>query len=230
MSFDFDAAVSAPFRMQPGLRRIAEGAAQLTPNVAPERGTACHLREKLAVLQAFPTQALLSRDAFDAWPALDALARHAAQEHPQAFALDTMQWRAPILGWDVDQAGGVHELAPDRTPWPEAGGTCWRCPHGGDAALLSLAFAEDFAIIDGSDGTIPWLAVALPSLGASKWVARSPRCTRQWPTTGSSPARVSFRSMASNRPCLRSMSRCSRWRRPSPTLAAPRVCTMRWRR
>jgi hypothetical protein len=85
MSFDFDAAVSAPFHMQPGLRRLADGTAQLTPNVAPERGTACHVREKLAVLQAFPTQALLSRDGFDARPALDALARHAAQEHPQAF-------------------------------------------------------------------------------------------------------------------------------------------------
>ena len=29
--FDFDAAVSAPFRMQPGLRRLPAGSAQLTP-------------------------------------------------------------------------------------------------------------------------------------------------------------------------------------------------------
>jgi hypothetical protein len=29
--------------------------------------------------------------------------------------------------------------------------------------LLSLAFAEDFAVLDGRDATIPWLAVALPS-------------------------------------------------------------------
>jgi len=164
MSFDFDAAVSAPFRMQPGLRRLADGAAQLTPNIAPERGTACHLREKLAVLQAFATQALLSREGFDARPALDALARHAAQEQPHAFAIDATTWRAPILGWAVDDAGGVHELAPGATPWPEAGEclvalpTPWR-----RAVLLSLAFAEDFAIIDGVDATIPWLAVALPS-------------------------------------------------------------------
>ena len=34
MSFDFDAAVSAPFRMQPGPRRLAPGARQLTPNIA----------------------------------------------------------------------------------------------------------------------------------------------------------------------------------------------------
>ena len=29
--------------------------------------------------------------------------------------------------------------------------------------VARLAFAEDFAIIDGNDGTIPWLAVRLPS-------------------------------------------------------------------
>jgi len=163
-SFDFDAAFSAPFRMQPGLRRLADGASQLTPNVAPERGTACHLREKLAVLQAFPAQALLSRDGFDARPALDALAHHAAREHSQAFAIDTTTWRAPILGWAVDPAGSVHELEPGRTPWPEVGDCLLALPaHWRRATLLSLAFAEDFAIIDGSDATIPWLAVALPS-------------------------------------------------------------------
>jgi hypothetical protein len=139
MSFDFDAAVNAPVRMQPGLRRLADGASQLTPNVAPERGTACHLREKLAVLQAFPTQALLSRDAFDARPALDAQARHAARERPQAFALDTTLWRAPILGCAVAEAGGVHELAPGRTPWPEAMSRRrvaprWLAPPWGDGA------------------------------------------------------------------------------------------------
>src|SRR4051812_32428877 len=31
MPFDFDAAVSAPFRVQPGLRKIASGTPQLTP-------------------------------------------------------------------------------------------------------------------------------------------------------------------------------------------------------
>jgi hypothetical protein len=31
------------------------------------------------------------------------------------------------------------------------------------AALLALAFAEDFAVIDGATGRIPWLAVCLPS-------------------------------------------------------------------
>jgi hypothetical protein len=162
--FDFHAAVGAPFRRQPGLRRLVDGSAQLTPNIAPERGTARHLREKLAVLQAFPTQALVSRDGFDARPALDALAGHAAREQPQGFALDATHWRAPILGWAVDEAGAVDELAAGRTPWPEVGECLLALPaRWRRTALLSLAFAEDFAIIDGNDATIPWLAVALPS-------------------------------------------------------------------
>jgi hypothetical protein len=164
MPFDFDAAVSAPFRMQPGLRRIAPGATQLTPNIAPERGTACHLREKLAVFQAYPWQALLARQGFDAAPALNALGQHAASEQPQAFALAGGTWIAPILGWAVEPDGTLRELDPARTPWPEAGDclralpAAWRRP-----VLLSLAFAEDFAVLDASDATIPWLAVALPS-------------------------------------------------------------------
>src|SRR5215207_325300 len=164
MPFDFDAAVSAPFRMQPGLRRIAPGATQLTPNIAPERGTACHLREKLAVFQAYPWQALLARAGFDAAPALNALARHAAREQPQAFALDCSAWVAPILGWAVEPDGTMRELDRARTPWPEAGDCLRALPAGWRGpVLLSLAFAEDFAILDGSDATIPWLAVALPS-------------------------------------------------------------------
>jgi hypothetical protein len=92
------------------------------------------------------------------------LARHAAAEHPQALTVDGEMWSATILGWSVDASGGVHELRPARTPWPEAG-DCLRAlpPRWRRAALLSLAFAEDFAILDGNDATIPWLAVALPS-------------------------------------------------------------------
>ena len=31
MPFDFEHAVTAPFRMQPGLRKLAEGSVQFTP-------------------------------------------------------------------------------------------------------------------------------------------------------------------------------------------------------
>ncbi|MCW5631999.1 MAG: DUF3445 domain-containing protein [Rubrivivax sp.] len=160
MPFDFDAAVQSPFRMQPGLRRLAPGAPQLTPLAPGSR----HQREKLAVLSAFAPQALLKREGFDAGPALAALARHAAEEHPQAFSWDGAQAEAVHLGTAV-RGGEVRQTAPGRFGLGDEVLRCllglpveWRL-----AGLLSLAFAEDFAVVDARDGTIPWLAVALPS-------------------------------------------------------------------
>ena len=82
MSFDFEAAVGAPFRMQPGLRRMRPGSLHLTPSAAAQvrahepttLRSARLLRAKLAVLAAHPWQALLARTGFDASPGLDALA------------------------------------------------------------------------------------------------------------------------------------------------------------
>jgi len=160
MSFDFDAAVVAPFRMQPGLRRLAPGSPQLTPLAGGSR----HQREKLAVLSAFAPQALLARPGFDAAPALHALAAHAAAEHPDAFAWDGRRAEARWLGTAVED-DRVNQLA---TGAFGLGDEIARCLHPLPpgwrlAGLLSLAFAEDFAIVDGRDATIPWLAVALPS-------------------------------------------------------------------
>jgi dimethylamine monooxygenase subunit A len=157
MSFDFDAAVIAPFRMQPGLRRLAAGAKQLTPVGIESR----ELREKLAVLSCFAPQALLGAPEFDALPALHALAAQAAAEWPDDFAFNSDTARALRLGWSVrdDTALALDARAPAEV------GTClaslprgWRL-----AGLLSLAFAEDFAIVDAASATIPWLAVCLPS-------------------------------------------------------------------
>ena len=161
MAFDFDAAVSAPFRMQPGLRRLAAGSAQLTPLAPGSR----HQREKLAVLSAFWPQALLARDGFDAQPALSALLAHAAIEHPDAWAWDGSRAEARRLDTAVGPGGEVEQTATCRFG---LGDEVARCVRGLPAAwrqtgLLSLAFAEDFAIVDGSDATLPWLAVALPS-------------------------------------------------------------------
>ena len=160
MAFDFDAAVSSPFRMQPGLRRVAAGAAQLTP-LAPG---ARHQREKLAVLSAFAGQALLQRDGFDAAPALDALCRHAAAEHPQAWALDGRRAHALVLGTAVAD-GQVQQLGSGSFGLGDEVARCLRGlpPDWRLTGLLSLAFAEDFAVVDGQDGSIPWLAVCLPS-------------------------------------------------------------------
>lgn len=160
MPFDFDAAVTAPFRMQPGLRRLAAGARQLTPVSPGSR----HQREKLAVLSAFAGQALLARPGFDARAALDALCAHAAREHPEHFAWDGSRGFARTLGVAVED-GRVEDVATGVFGLGDEIGRClrglpapWRL-----AGLLSLAFAEDFAIVDASDATIPWLAVALPS-------------------------------------------------------------------
>jgi len=164
MSFDFDAAVGVPHRMQPGLRRLAPGAAQLTPSVAPQRGLARHLREKLAVLGAFADQALLCVPGFDPRRALDALAAHAANEHPAALQVEGRHWAAPWLGWAVDPQARPQDLGGG---WPEIGPLLAQLPpEWRHAALLSLAFAEDFAILDRASSTLPWLAVALPSMWA----------------------------------------------------------------
>ena len=156
--FDFDAAVTAPFRMQPGLRRVAPGARQLTPLAAGSR----HQREKLAVLSAFHPLALQAVPGFDALPALHALAAHAAGEHPGHFAWDGDT--ASALGVSVragaaaQHAAGVFGLGDEVARCLRGLPPAWRLP-----GLLCLAFAEDFAVIDIQSGTLPWLAVALPS-------------------------------------------------------------------
>lgn len=162
MSFDFDAAVQAPFRMQPGLRRLAAGAAQLTPLAPGSR----HQREKLAVLSAFWAQALCAREGFDATPALHALAAHAATEQPAAWSWDGRRATAHHLATAVEAHDGrIVQSAPGRFGLGDEIARClallppaWRL-----AGLLSLAFEEDLAIVDALDGTVPWMAVALPS-------------------------------------------------------------------
>ena len=160
MSFDFDAAVSAPFRMQPGLRRMADEALHLTPAGPGSR----HQREKLAVLSTLPLQALQVVPGFDASPAVRALAAHAAREHPRSFAWDGERAVAKALGVAV-QGGQVEDLAAGSFGLGDELGRClrglpaeWRL-----AGLLCLAFDDDFALVDGASGTLPWLAVALPS-------------------------------------------------------------------
>ncbi len=160
MSFDFDTAVSAPFRMQPGLRRLAPGTPQLTPAAPGSR----HQREKLAVLSAFAPQALLKAPGFDERAALHALALHAATEHPQHFAWDGRRAHAKTLGAAVDD-GVVEHVQAGAFGLGDEVARCLRglAPEWRLAGLLSLAFAEDFALVDGESGHIPWLAVALPS-------------------------------------------------------------------
>jgi hypothetical protein len=99
--------IAVPFRMQPGLRRVACEDLRLTPLVP---GSALY-EEKRAVLEAGQSRHALP--GFDPGPALAAIANRAA---------------ASSLG----------------TP-------------------IELAFEEDFAVLDGATGTLPWLCVCVPS-------------------------------------------------------------------
>ena len=157
-AFDFSL-VSAPFRMQPGLRRVAQGMAQLTPSAPGGR----HLREKVAVLGSFADQALLSTPDVDEAVVLRAIAAEAARSCPDAFLVATTpdgaaRIAAPRLDWalvgDTPSGDGDASIGAVLAALPAS-----RRP----AALLSLAFEEDFAVIDGASAMIPWLAVCLPS-------------------------------------------------------------------
>jgi len=154
MPFDFSA-VSAPFRMQPGLRKLGPGAQQLTPNEVGERA----LVEKLQVLQHDAEHALLCAPGFDANAALLALMRHANTEHPGAFGFDgDRHFEARRLRWAWHEG----EVTGDG---PAEIGACLKAlpAHQHLAGLISLAFAEDFAVVDANTGGIEWLAVCLPS-------------------------------------------------------------------
>jgi hypothetical protein len=156
MPFDFSL-VTAPFRMQPGLRRVAPGAAQLTPSLPGGR----HLREKTAALAGFAQQALVAVPEFDAAPVLAAIASEAERSEPVAFAVDTaagLDAHAPFLGWSI--RGGAPVGGGD----PAIGALLADLPRAQrTTALLCLAFEEDFAVLDGDTATVPWLAVCLPS-------------------------------------------------------------------
>ena len=158
MAFDFSAVVT-PFRMQPGMRRLGPGAPHLTPN----RPDDASLRAKLAVLTLHAADALLAAPDFDAAPALDAIARRAATEHPHAFVREgAAAFFAPWLGVALHD-GRVTHAPPEIGACLQALPETWRL-----AGLLSLAFAEDYAVLDGDDARVPWLAVCLPS----NWVPR----------------------------------------------------------
>ena len=154
MPFD-PASITTPFRMQPGLRRLAPGSPQLTPLHADSPV----LTAKLAVLQAHADQALCAVPGFDAAPAWQALLDQAHRDAPQAWRqCPGERLEATTLGWAIDgeQVEGHGDPAIGRCL--RALPAAWR-----PAALLSLAFHEDLAVIEAADTRIPWLAVCLPS-------------------------------------------------------------------
>ena len=153
MAFDF-AAVTAPFRMHPGLRRLGPDVSHLTPTAPGDRA----VREKLAVLASFPGEALVMVPGFDPAPAREALVDRAIDEHPEAFArLGVNTFNAPRLGWTLCDGEPEGEGPPEIGACLGAIAPEWRL-----TGLLALAFAQDVAVIEG-DGRIPWIAACLPS-------------------------------------------------------------------
>lgn len=144
--------IGVPFRMQPGLARLGP---LDPPPLTPARPGSRHLREKTAVLAAFPERALASIDAFDASPALAAVAAASSG----AFTVDGPgEAAAPGIGWALRRHSPVGDGE------PAVGAALARTePRRRVAALACLAFDEDLAIVDGESGRVPWLAVALPS-------------------------------------------------------------------
>jgi hypothetical protein len=69
-----------------------------------------------------------------------------------------LRCEAPLLGWALEGERVVGEGDPG------IGALLAALPlHLRRSALVSLAFAEDFAVLDGESATLPWLAVCLPS-------------------------------------------------------------------
>jgi hypothetical protein len=108
MSFD-PSRIAAPFRMQPGLRRLGPDARHLTPLTA---GSALW-HEKKRVRDAGASR--LAVPGFDEGPVIEAILAQARAE-------------------------GIAATEP-----------------------LELAFEEDFAVLEASGGTLPWLCVCVPS-------------------------------------------------------------------
>ena len=155
--FDFDTAVSAPFRMQPGLRRLAPDAPQLSALLPTQPAFA----EKLAVLRDHADDALLQIDGFDAGPALDAIVDLAQQQCPQALRRDGPRVLAPMLGIAIDADAQL--FATESTHADALAVLAALPPAKRRAGLFCLALHEDLAVLDGAGATLPWLAVCLPS-------------------------------------------------------------------
>jgi len=112
MDFDFSH-VAVPFRMQPGLRRLAANAPRLTP-LHPAGGL---YEQKRLVFEG-------------------GLSRHCVAGFDPSCAIESIVSHALPMR--------ASSLFGQETP-------------------LELAFEEDFAVLDGMTGTLPWLCVCVPS-------------------------------------------------------------------
>ena len=178
MPFDFSV-IHVPFRMQPGLRRLAAQTRQLTP-LGPADAA---FDEKLHVIERHASRAFVSVPGFDARPALLAAARQAATDDA-GIECDGRTVMNRSLGLAVDvESGGLTRLSEDASLAAQgaaAAGSTGNAeirdaqarahaaidalaPHWRAAALLALSVRADLAVVDGATGQVPWIAACLPS-------------------------------------------------------------------
>lgn len=158
MEFDLSE-ITAPFRMQPGLSKMAAGARH-TRLLVP----GCPLfDEKLAVLRHHPDQALLQAAQFDARPALRALAARLAVEWPDACTLNhgTLHLHGAGLLLNL-QSLDVETATPGVSG--EVSDCVLALPYTQRAwAALALFLQDDLAVLDGASTQLKVLAVCVPS-------------------------------------------------------------------
>jgi hypothetical protein len=158
MDFDF-AALAAPFRMQPGLSRMADGAPNLTALDPADRLFA----EKLAAL-SHPEQTVLLAPGFDATPAARAFAARLVLDAPEGARLEGEALHLPRLDARLHVSSGELHLGPATPPGVQAA-----LEHLGAEplrrrwALFALAVREDLAVLDGASTQLQVLAVCVPS-------------------------------------------------------------------
>jgi hypothetical protein len=147
---------AVPFRMQPGLRRMAGTARHFTPINRGERA----FIEKLSVLSSQGHDGLLHTPGFDFMPALRAVAHALAHEWPQSFVLRGSVLDLCSLGVTVSLDDGACRISA-ATP-PDVAQLLVSVPHAAWAAL-ALSVAEDLAVLRAPQGQLDLLAVCLPS-------------------------------------------------------------------
>lgn len=149
-----------PFRMQPGLRRIANRQAHFTP-ITPRDAA---FEEKLAVLGDAAQDGLLIAEGFDALPALQAAFDLLSHEHPAHAQRTQNGWFLPQLGISINRhTGRINSESPliNNLQHKIQGivlrheSPAWTC--------LSLSVLEDTAVLCAPQGELNVIAVCLPS-------------------------------------------------------------------
>jgi hypothetical protein len=151
---------AVPFRMQPGLRRIAGDAKHFTP-IAPG-DTA--FEEKLKVLSDSTLDGLLIAPGFDALPALRRAFETLASEHPQHVINEGQGWFLPALDLHINQHTGQIDCGlRTMNAVIEAIQSSVYVNRPAAWAALSLSVLEDLAVVCAPQGELNLLAVCLPS-------------------------------------------------------------------